>query len=364
MKVLHILGELNPSGAETMLLCAAPVMQAQGLESEILSTGASTGVFANRLAEVGYKIHHLPLQRNIRFFMALYRTLKPHHYDSIHIHIEGASFWVICVLIMAGISPKRCVHTVHSNFRFTGNLRWRRAWQRQLLSAIGVPHIAISNTVQQTELQHFKIKTDIIENWYDSDKFTKTTEIQYTTARQSLQISDHQFVIVSVGNCAPVKNHPALIEAIAALQNQDIVYLHVGIECDAEERKLAERLGIMPQTRFMGLQNNILPFLQAADLYVMPSRHEGLSIAALEAIATEIPVLLTSVPGLTDFADIFNGLHYCAPDAESIKTGLDKIVSTPKEQLKQATMDNSKLAEKRFGIHRGVSAYLQHYKGV
>jgi glycosyltransferase involved in cell wall biosynthesis len=364
MKVLHILGELNPSGAETMLLCAAPVMKAQGLESEILSTGVNVGVFAARLENAGYKIHHLPFKKNLNFFIELYRFIKLNHYDSAHIHIEGASFWVICVLILAGIPAKRCVHTIHNNFRFTGNLRLRRAWQRQWLSLLGVPHIAISKTVQYTESHHFKIKTDLIENWYDSHRFSETTDIEYQSSRQQLQILENQFVIISVGNCSQVKNHSALIKAIAALPKNNIVYLHIGIEADDSERKLAENLGISEITRFMGLQDDIKLFLQAADLYVMPSLREGLSIAALEAIATEIPALLTSVPGLTDFADVFNGLHFCEPDEDSIKMALIKIISTPKDQLKKETKNNAKLAEERFGIDRGVSAYLHYYKGL
>ena len=104
MKVLHILCELNPSGAETMLLCAAPTMQEYGIQSEILATGNIPGVFADTLENAGYKIHHIPFRKNIQFFISLYRLLKKENYDSVQIHTEQASFWITLVLSLIHIS--------------------------------------------------------------------------------------------------------------------------------------------------------------------------------------------------------------------------------------------------------------------
>ncbi|MEI6269352.1 MAG: glycosyltransferase [Methylococcaceae bacterium] len=362
MKVLHILCELNPSGAETMLLCAAPTMQEYGIQSEILATGNIPGVFADTLENAGYKIHHIPFRKNIQFFISLYRLLKKENYDSVQIHTEQASFWITLVILFSGMPVKRCIRTIHATFSFTGFLGWRRSWQRQLLSYLGVPHIAISKSVQETELKHFKLKTNIISNWYDSNRFIKTTKLQRLISRQEMNLSENSFVIVTVGNCSAIKNHGELIKAIAKLGNKNIVYLHIGVEKDNSEQDLANQLNITDQIRFLGLQSNILPFLQAADLFIMPSLHEGFGIAAIEAIATEVPTLLTSVPGLIDFADIFNGLHYCEPTTESMKTALENILAAPKEQLKLATLNNAKEAEQRFGINRSVSAYAAHFQ--
>lgn len=345
-----------------MLLCAASYLQEQGIEGEILATGNKPGVFSDTLKNAGYKIHHIPFRKNIQYFISIYLLLKKQCYDCIHIHTEQGSFWVTLVLLLAGIPAKRCVRTIHATFQFTGNLGWRRSWQRQLLSNLGVPHIAISKSVQDAELKYFKIKSEIIQNWYDSHRFIKTNDLQHLSARRELSLSVTDFVIVTVGNCSLIKNHSSLIRAIAKLDNRNIVYLHIGIEQDTSEQDLAANLGISQQIRFLGIQNNILPFLQAADLYVMPSTYEGFGIAAIEAIATEIPVLLSRVPGLKDFAQIFNGLYYCEPTVESVQEALQKIINTPKNNLRLATANNTKQAELRFGISRGVSEYITYYK--
>lgn len=363
MKVLHLLCELNPSGAETMLLCAASYFQAHGVQSEILATGEKIGVFAPSLVYAGYKIHHIPFKKHPGYFWAVFRLVKSANYDAVHIHSEQASFWVSLVLLLAGIPAKRCIRTLHATFAFSGNLRWRRGWQRKLLHYLGIPYIAISQSVQDTEAQCYGIPTTIIQNWYDSRRFVKTQDVDSVEARAALELRDSHFVVVTVGNCSAIKNHSALIEALSALNNPQIVYLHVGIEKDDSERQLAQQLGIEQQIRFLGQQNNILPFLQAADLFIMPSSYEGFGIAAIEAIATEMPILLSNVPGLKDFAEQFKGIHYCGTDPESMRSAIELIMAIPRQSLRSETQGNMFRAQQRYGIERGVNEYLFFYKG-
>lgn len=362
MKVLHILCELNPSGAETMLYSAASAMERHGLESHILATGEQVGVFAQALENVGYTIHHIPFKKSPSYFFDLYRLFKKCSFDSIHVHTEQGAFWVSIVILLAGLPPRRCIRTIHNTFQFKGMLRWRRALQRKILHSIGIPHIAISKSVQQVEKNFYYINTSIIQNWYNSLRFTKTSEMQYYAMRKEMHIQTSDFVICSVGNCSLVKNHASLIKAIAGIQKQNIIYLHIGIEADDCEQLLAEELKIKSCIRFLGMQTNILPFLQAADLYIMPSTYEGFGIAAIEAIATELPVLLTNVPGLVDFVDTFSGLYYCEPNSEALCVSLRQIINTPREELKRATLNNSEIAADNFGIERGVKAYAALYK--
>lgn len=359
MKVLHIMGELNPSGAEVMLYSAGPLLKDYDITGEILSTGPQKGIYAEQLASAGYTIRHIPFNKSPLFFLALFKLLKTNSYDVIHLHTERANFWLG---LLALLTTKRCVRTIHSNFPFTGFLGWKRKWQRLLLNRLGVSHIAISPSVHDTEYKFYQLPTQIIPNWYNSLHFTKTTETQYTYARQQLNIPENHFVLVSIGNCSPVKNHPALIEALAKLNQQNIVYLHIGIEKDNSEQELAEKLGIKNLIIFKGMQSDVLPYLQAADLFVMCSTYEGFSIAALEAISTGLPALLSNVNGLSDLKNFFDGLHYCQPTSESLYDALKNIIKTPVNDLKAKTLHNSEKAVQLFGVNRGLDAYVACYK--
>jgi len=363
MKFLHILNELNPSGAEVMLFSAGPLLKEYGIRGEILSTGPKVGCYAKQLIESGYIIRHLPFEKTPNFLLALFRLLRSNNYDVVHLHTEKANFW-FCILAL--MTTKRCVRTIHSNFQFVGFLGWKRKWQRQFLHWVGVRYIAISQSVHDTEAKYYRLPTQIIPNWYNSLKFRRTTDAQRLLTRQSLNIQEKCFVLVSIGNCAPVKNHSALIEALGLLNRKDILYLHIGIEKDEGEgegeRDLAKKLGVENFIHFEGMQADVLPYLSAADLFVMPSLYEGFSIAALEAIATGLPVLLSRVSGLSDFESFFDGIYYCEPSAKSVYEALVKIINEPIYDLKSKTSNNPDKADQLFGMLRGVDAYVKIYK--
>lgn len=342
-----------------MLYAAGSLLKKYGITGEILSTGSQPGRYAEQLAGAGYTIRHIPFNKSPCFFWNLSRLLKANAYDVIHLHTERANFWLG---ILALIFTKRCIRTIHSNFPFTGFLGWKRKWQRQLLNRLGVSHIAISQSVHDTEYKHYQLPTKIIPNWYNSQRFKRTSSVQRSSARLQLAISENSFVLVSIGNCAPVKNHPALIEAVAKLHENNIVYLHIGIEKDRSEQELAEKLGIHKLICFHGMQADVLPFLQAADLFVMPSTYEGFSIAALEAIATGLPALLSKVNGLSDLANFFEGLYYCEPAPQSLYEALEGIIRKPVDDLKRDAQTNPEIAERLFGVDRGLDTYVTAYR--
>ena len=93
LRVLHVLNELKPSGAETMLKVASQKFRARGIEGHILGTGIQGGSFAAELASAGYRIHHIPFGRSVLFFLRLFVFLRREHFDLVHFHAESANFW-------------------------------------------------------------------------------------------------------------------------------------------------------------------------------------------------------------------------------------------------------------------------------
>ena len=301
MRVLHVLGELRPSGAETMFCIAAPLFVEQGVEAEIVATGDQMGSYADELAEVGYKLHHISFSKSPVFFYKLFCLMRSGNYDVLHLHTEQANFWI--GLVALAQRSNVILQTIHNSFEFTGNLRMRRMIQRRISRFLGIKHISISPSVQATELKHFGLKTKLIPNWYNSSRFYKPSEGERKLARANLGIAMDDKVIVTVGNCSKIKNHGALIEAIALLPIElRPIYVHVGIEEDGEpERQLAKDLGVDDRIYFLGPLSDIMPALFAADIFVMPSLFEGFGIAAAEALATGLPAIFTDVAGLRDF---------------------------------------------------------------
>lgn len=362
LRVLHVLSELKPSGAETMLVAAAPLFQAEGVMLDVLSTGATTGPYAKRFEAAGYRLHHIPFSRSPGFFLKVRRLMQAGQYDVIHLHVEAANFWY--GLIARSVRPPVVLRTVHNAFAFSGNLQWRRGIQRRLLHRLGVKHVSISASVRDTELHHYRQPTTLVWNWYDSMRFTATSPEARLAARAGFGLAEDEFVIASIGNCSQVKNHTAIIQAMALLPAEQCpVYLHAGMEEAGEpERELARRLGVADRIRFLGGVGDVLPLLQAADAYVMPSIYEGFGIAAIEALATGLPALFSDVAGLRDFRADFPHLVYTGTGAEDVAAGLQILMHLPATHKHDIQQRYPAIARHRFGMERGAQEYLALYR--
>jgi len=363
LRVLHVLGELKPSGAETMFCIAAPLFTEAGVEAEIVSIGAEMGSYAPQLAQAGYKLHHIPFSKTPGFFIALYRLMRAGCYDVFHLHSERANFWI--GLVALSLRPRRVLQTVHNCFAFSGNLRLRRKVQRLILRALGLVAVSISPSVERTELVHFGLRTRLVPNWYDSNRFIAPTESECRQARETFGIGADETVVVTVGNCSPVKNHAALLEALALLPTASRpFYLHVGIEePDCPERQLAQKLGLTERVRFLGALQDVRPALYAADIFVMPSLFEGFGIAAIEALATGLPAVFTDVAGLRDFRAEYAGLCYAEPDANSLHAALVELLAESTEQRRARSRGYPAISQRLYGIAQGVAGYLEIYRG-
>lgn len=124
--------------------------------------------------------------------------------------------------------------------------------------------------------------------------------------RRRLNLPKDRTVVLTVGNLKPIKGHDVLLEAIRQLRgdtDQLTVVLVGGDYLDgALQRWAAEHLPDA-DIRFVGRQGDTLPWYQAADLFVLPSRWEGMSNALLEAMSCGLPVISTSIGGNQDVID-------------------------------------------------------------
>jgi glycosyltransferase involved in cell wall biosynthesis len=217
--------------------------------------------------------------------------------------------------------------------------------------------------VQENERRRFGVETELVHNWFDSNTFRGFEPGLRARARVDLRIRDGQFVVAVIGNCSEIKNHGALLRAIALLSpSERPLLLHAGDEHAAPgERELADSLGIANDVRFMGPVDDVRGTLAASDAYVMPSLTEGLPLAALEAVASGLPAVLSDVGGLSNFREHFRGLVFVQPTADSIAAGLRVLRGQPEEERSSNGRYNERVAREAFSIDAGVRAYTRLY---
>lgn len=360
-KVLHILNSLLPSGAETMLKVSAEYWD-KDIDHHILATYKDIGEYATELQKSGYKIHHIYDDNKIKQHLKVFMFMKKNKFDVVHVHCEGQAFYYELDAILSG--KKRVIRTVHNVFKFRKLLRIRRIITRNLAAIMGVKHVAIGESVYNNERKEYFLKCDIVNNWYDQNKYTYTNKNIRLKAREILDIPNNCYCIVSVGNCSQIKNHMSILYAIDKIKSQgiekkELIYFHIGNGSQQEEElKYIKSKGLEEYVQYIGFADPSI-YLQASDLYIMPSVYEGVGISALEAIATGISCLLTDVPGLKDLKrHEFENVNYCELKEE-------KIIQAIEEKVRLGFVENSKKQSvsvaNYYGIKQGVNGYQNIY---
>jgi glycosyltransferase involved in cell wall biosynthesis len=256
------------------------------------------------------------------------------------------------------------VRTVHNVFPFHGWLWLRRYIGRRILRILGVKNISISGSVKRTELERYSNPTELIPNWFEDAKYIPPTEAQRASCRSALGIDDDTFVSISVGGCWEYKNHPAILRALKQIENsRDLLYFHVGME-DAKRSEflLAQELGLDGIVRFTGIIPDILPYLHAADVFLMPSLWEGFGCAAIEAMGCGLPTVLSDVPGLSDFKATCPEIRWvdCTPD--SIANMLLELRRMNLEERRELGDKLAQSARSFFGTSNGAMRYGDLYR--
>src|SRR5699024_8269918 len=111
------------------------------------------------------------------------------------------------------------------------------------------------------------------------------------------------FLILSVGELNKNKNHETIIRSIAKLSDLNVHYVICGQgPLKNYLRELSIELGIEKRVHLLGYREDIPEICKVSDVFAFPSIREGLGMAALEAMASNLPILTSNVHGINDYS--------------------------------------------------------------
>jgi len=168
-------------------------------------------------------------------------------------------------------------------------------------------------------------------------------------------------LLVAVGNLYPVKDHANLLRAAAELPG-----VHVAIAGRGDQevplRHLAEEFAISQRVHLLGLRQDVDRVLLAADVFVQPSRSEGLPLAVLEAMAAALPVVATRVGGVGEaVVDGETGILVAPADSPALAGALRAVLAMPDRgaALGQAGRER---AIRDFSVRQMIDRYCALYR--
>ena len=301
---LHVFGALERGGAETWFLQALAQRSDARWSADICLLGGREGACVPEARRLGLGIIHCPYNPAPTFPSRLFKLLHRDRYDAVHSHVLLFSGLIAAVAARAG-TPVRVAHA-HNSFDGRPDTAARflyRAAMRRLIAGQANLKLACSPEAASA----FGCRgVQVLPYGIDLRPFGRSA----ASLKAQLGIPESAPVVGAVGRLVKQKNHLFLLDAFAAAPDRE---LHLAIAGDGPlradiESAVAER-GISSRVHLLGLRGDVPAVLLGLfDAFAMPSLHEGLPVALLEAQAAGLPCLVsdavsphaTLLPGLVE----------------------------------------------------------------
>lgn len=299
------------------------LLQDLGYKVDVLADFTNPGTITSerakelkaRLNSQGVRVFDIPIPRtlNIKCIIKAYTEVKAiidqEKYELIHCHSPIGG--VICrkAAKKARKRGTKVVYTAHGFHFYNGApiKNWlifypiERHYSRYTDVLITINKEDYSRALRKF---HAKRTVKIPGVGIDTQKYSVSRD-KRETMRAELGLNQSDFVIISVGELNDNKNHSVIIEALSQLPHY-IKYIIVGKGPLYETLKLkAKKIGVADRLFLVGYRTDVNELLSAADCFAFPSKREGLGLAALEGMATGLPVVGHDIGGIRDY--VVNG---------------------------------------------------------
>ena len=327
MKVVHLVIDGEIAGGQLVALTLAKAARARGHEVAVVAP--TRGEFVELAQREGFRVLVVPLggALDARSVRRLAAALRAERADVLHTH---AHFSLNVVgRVAARLAGARVIAHMHADNVFrTGGLAARAQLALDNVTArLCARIIAVSEATAAS----------LVRQGYPSDRVLVVHNGIDTPPpadpRRPPGVPAGAPILLHVGRLAPVKGQQELIEALARLEHDDAVAVLVGKDLETggafehELESLAAAMGVQERVVFAGYRSDVPALLAAADVFVLPSRVEGLPLTVLEAMAAARPVVATHVDGTPEaVVDGETGLLVPPGDIEALVAALDSLL--------------------------------------
>ena len=318
MKIIQVITPSRVSGAELIVLALCRGLAAHGHTVWLVTKAGSPLIPVAE--EAG--IHTVPMaiggKGNIVAPGRIARFAREQGAELIHTHLSTASQWGTLAGRLAGIPAVATVHAL--------NTRWSYHFAHRL--------VAVSEAVKQHLVGQgvSAERIEVVYNGLDLHRFTPTANL--ADAKRNVGIAPAAPVIGVIAHLSKKKGHAWLLTSVARLlpsfPGLRVLLLGTGPEREALATHAA-RLGFGNQVIFAGYQPDVVPWIAAMDVLVLPPiAKEGLGCVLLEAGAMEKPVIASRIGGTSEVvAQDETGLLVPVGDVSALAEALALLLRDP-----------------------------------
>lgn len=325
MKIVQVMPDFGLAGAETMVENLSCGLAAEGCDVLVISFFDLHTAITERIENRGIKIKYLGKKRGFdpSIISKMRKIIKAYQPDVIHTHRYVLPY---AFLASMGFKAKR-VHTVH-NVAQNEQTKVGKNINRVLFRYFNVVPVALSKEIQRTIQEVYGLPDNRIPVVFNGIDLSRCI-VKESYARKDT------FTVLHIGRFMDVKNHELLLRSFARFKGQHsdarLQLLGDG-ELKENMMQLAGQLNITDAVEFAGLQSNVYPWLHNADVFILPSKFEGMPMTLIEAMGTGLPIIASNVGGIPDMLSSQKEALLIEPKEEKIIEALEMVYSDAKKR--------------------------------
>lgn len=347
-KVIHV---CNVGFAlRTLLIPQIDYFISNGL---IVESACSPDTEVDKLRELDYTIHSINIDRkislvsNLKSIVELVKLFNKNQYDLVHLHGPIASVLGRIAAKLSGV--KNVVYTAHG-FYFHDDMPGYQYWTYHWIEKVSGWLTDIILTQSREDFDN-AVKTNLcpsrkisyLGNGIDVNRFSrshlKDSDLKDLARQLKLPSREDLITIGITGRITQEKGHGELILSFVELIKKypNIHLIIIGGQLTTERDSFQEYLkAIVTQNKieknvtFTGIRKDIDRILGLVDIFTLPSYREGLPRSVIEAMAMELPTIVTDIRGCRE-AVIHEktGLIVPAKNVEKLTQSLEKLINEP-----------------------------------
>lgn len=306
IRVLWLIKGLGPGGAEQLLVNHAAVRDREEFAYEAAYLVSEKSHHASTLEALGVPVTMLDAGReaDVRWARRLRELVVDHEIDVVHIHSPY-------VAAVARVALQSLPSTTRPAIVSTEHNRWPRhsratRWANLLTFPLDDAHVAVSEDVRRTITPGLRWPVQVITHGVDVPRVHALTA-QRSAVRAELAIDDDEIVVGTVANFRAEKAYEVWIDAAAAaLRGRDehtprLRFVSIGQgPLEPVMRARVAALDAGDRIQLLGYQQDATRLMTSFDIFTLASRHEGLPVSLMDAMALGLPVVATRVGGIPE----------------------------------------------------------------
>ena len=303
LKILHVITSLRTGGAERLVADMLPRMRERGHDVELVVFDGTVTPLYRQLERQNIKIHPLACgaaqMRNPMHIFRLKEYLDCDRFDIVHTHNTSCQ---LLTALAAGKNAPILVTTEHNTFNRRRNWRWYGPVDRWMYSRYD--HVICVG--EQT-------RRNLSERLAGCAELTEISVVPNGIALEavseakpdkSLRMPDEtgRKVVIMVSAFRAQKDQPTLIRAMQHLPDDYRLWLAGDGVARSSCEALAAEMNLSERVRFLGVRDDVPALMASADVVVLSSHYEGMSLASIEGMAAGKPFIASDVEGLCEVA--------------------------------------------------------------